>query len=189
MEIPRTRRSVRVRRREPADVADIALLRGIADGSEAAFEALWRRYGAAVHGVCRGILRDPEAAEDATQEAFARVWRSAGTVDPRRGEPVAWLMTVARNAALNVARITHAEPIGEVPGAADDARDQETVDRLWLHGALTRLPEAERAALELAYLADLSHSQVAARLDAPLGTVKARIRRGLARLTDMAEER
>lgn len=72
---------------------------------------------------------------------------------------------------------------------ADPAGEQHLVDRLWLHGALTRLPEPERRAVELAYLADLSHVQVAARLGTPLGTVKSRIRRGLGRLAEMAEER
>lgn len=178
------------RRRRPAtDVADAELFRLIADGSEVAFEALWRRYGGAVLSVCRSILRDPEAAEDATQEAFARAWRSAATVDARRGEPAAWLMTVARNAALNVARVTRPEPVARIEETPDPLDVREAVDRLWLRGALTRLPEREQVVIGLAYFSDLSHSQVAIRTGEPLGTVKSRIRRALGRLAEMAEER
>lgn len=179
----------RGRRRLAADVGDAELFRLIAGGSEVAFEALWRRYGAAVLALCRSILRDPEAAEDATQEAFARAWRAAATVDPRRGEPVAWLMTVARNSALNVARVTRPEPVAHVNEAADPGAEVEMVDRLWLQGALTRLPEREQEVIGLAYFADLSHSQVAGRIGEPLGTVKSRIRRALGRLAEIAEER
>lgn len=188
MDLPRPATGGR-RRGAVADVDDAEIFRRIAAGSDAAFEALWRRYGAAVLALCRGILRDREAAEDAAQEAFARAWRSAGTVDPRRGEPVAWLMTVARNSALNVARVTVPEPVADVAAAPEPARDQEVVDRLWLSGALTRLSAPEREAIGLAYVSGLSHAQIAERLGEPLGTVKSRIRRALARLADLADER
>jgi RNA polymerase sigma-70 factor, ECF subfamily len=178
----------RRRARPVADLDDAELFRLVAGGSEVAFEALWRRYGAAVLALCRSILRDPEAAEDATQEAFARVWRYAATVDPRRGEPVAWLMTVARNSALNVARVTRPEPVA--PGnEAGPTAEPEIVDRLWLQGALTRLTDREREVIGLAFFSGLSHVQVADRIGEPLGTVKSRIRRALLRLAEMAEER
>lgn len=186
---PRPSSSIRRRRRAACDLDDPELFRLIAGGSEAAFEALWRRYGVAVLAVCRAVLRDPAAAEDAAQEAFARVWRFAPTVDPRRGEPVGWLMTVARNSALNLARVTLPLPVPDPFERPGPGREQELIDRLWLRGALTRLPEREREAIGLVYLADLSHTQVAARIGEPLGTVKSRIRRGLARLAEMAEER
>ncbi len=189
MEIPLQRVVARRRRRPVADLGDAELFRLVAEGSEAAFEALWRRYAAAVLSLCRAILRDPEAAEDAAQETFARAWRSAATVDPRRGEPVAWLMTVARNSAINVARTMRVEAGVPANEAADPADEQEIIDRLWLQGAVTRLPERERRMIALAYLSDLSHSQVAARTGEPLGTVKSRIRRALERLAEMAEQR
>jgi RNA polymerase sigma-70 factor (ECF subfamily) len=189
MDIVRPLSAARRRRRPVADLEDAELFRLVAGGSEVAFEALWRRYGAAVLSLCRSILRDPEAAEDATQEAFARAWRSAGSVDVRRGEPVAWLMTVARNSALNIARVTRPEPVAEIDQTAGPAPEQEMVDRLWLQGALTRLPDREQEVIGLAYFSGLSHSQVAARTGEPLGTVKSRIRRALARLAEMAEER
>ena len=187
----RHQRAIGRRRRRPISALDDAeLFRLVADGSEVAFEALWTRYGAAVLALCRSILRDPDAAEDAAQEAFARAWRSAATVDPRRGEPVAWLMTVARNSAINIARMTRADtgaPAAEEP--VGHAAEQQIVDRLWLRGAVTRLPEREQEVIGLAYFSDLSHSQVAARTGEPLGTVKSRIRRALERLAEMAEQR
>lgn len=189
MEIPRPSSAVRRRRRPDSELDDAELFRLIAGGSAAAFEALWRRHGASVLALCRSILRDPDAAEDATQETFARVWRFAGSVDPRRGEPAGWLMTVARNSALNIARVTLPDPVAEPVERPGPAREQEMLDEVWLRGALTRLPEREQEALRLAYFSGLSHGQVATRLREPLGTVKSRIRRGLARLAELAEER
>lgn len=189
MNLARPLRSVGRRRRPVAELGDVELFGLIAEGSEAAFEALWRRYGSAVLGVCRAILRDPEAAEDAAQETFARVWRSAGTYDARKGRPAAWLLTVARHSAINIARVTRPEPVPQAGDEPDSAREQEIVDRLWLHGALTRLPEREQEVVGLAYFAELSHSQIAVRIDQPLGTVKSRMRKALERLAEMAEER
>lgn len=167
------------------DASDAELLRLVASGNEAAFVALWARSGAAVYSVCRRILVDPASAEDAAQDAFVRIWRNAKQFDPRRGSAAAWMYTIARNTALNLARIRHPVP-QETP--AETYRDADPVDRFWLEIGLARLSEDERTALELAYLEDLTHSQVAQRLDLPLGTVKARIRRALARLADFAEE-
>jgi len=176
-------------RRPATDIGDAELFELIAGGNEAAFEALWHRYGTALYTACLRILHDVEAAEDATQEAFVRAWRGAASVDPRRGDPAAWLMTVARNAARNVARVRHPEPVADAGAGADPAGTEDAVDRIWLHGALTRLPAPEREVIELAYFGGLSHAQVADRLAAPIGTVKSRIRRGLGRLAEMAEGR
>jgi RNA polymerase sigma-70 factor (ECF subfamily) len=181
----------RTGRGSPSEPSDQLLLAEVAHGSETAFRAIWERFGGTLYRVCREVLIDPEAAEDATQETFIRIWRSAGTFDPRRGEPAAWLVTIARNAARNVARVRVPLPSEVLEEAADPSiRGEEgTVDRVWLEGSLTRLPTDERTVIELAYFGDLSHTQVAARLDQPLGTVKTRIRRGLSRLADMADSR
>ena len=167
------------------DASDAELLRLVAGGSEAAFAALWARSGAAVYSVCRRILVDQDSAEDAAQEAFVRIWRNARQFDPRRGSAAAWMYTIARNTALNLARIRRPVPQETPPETYQDA---DPADRFWLETSLARLSEGERTALELAYFEDLTHSQVAQRLDLPLGTVKARIRRALGRLADFAEE-
>jgi RNA polymerase sigma-70 factor (ECF subfamily) len=167
------------------DATDAELLRLVAGGSEAAFAALWARTGAAVYSLCRRILVDQDSAEDAAQEAFVRIWRNAKQFDPRRGSAAAWMYTVARNTASNLARIRHPVPQETPPETYQDA---DPADRFWLETSLARLSEGERTAVELAYFEDLTHSQVAQRLDVPLGTVKARIRRALGRLADFAEE-
>lgn len=169
---------------EPSQCSDAELLSLIADGSEVAFAALWERYGAAVLRICRAVLRDPVAAEDAAQEAFVRVWRAAGSVDEKRGLPAAWLYTVARNAARNVARVRVPTPVEPPEVVAESDFEQQLVDRFWVDTALARLPSDERKAIELSYFDGLSHSQVAAALGEPLGTVKSRIRRGMARLSE-----
>lgn len=187
MDLANPLRSGRRRRPPVADLGDAELFRLVADGSEAAFEALWRRYGSAVLGVCRAILRDHEVAEDAAQETFTRVWRHARSYDPQRGRPAAWLMTVARHSAINMARMTRPEAAAPIDEGADPSDEQEAVDRVWLQGALTRLPDREREVVGLAYFSGLSHSQIATRIDEPLGTVKSRMRRALERLAEMAE--
>ncbi len=181
--LPRSRRAS-----TRSEATDEELLRLVGEGSETAFRALFDRYGSAVYRVCREVVRDDEIAEDAAQEAFVRVWRNARSVDVRRGTPAAWLMTVARNAARNVARVRVPFPT-EVEDRPDPSPGEDALlDRLWVESALGRLPEDERLAIELAYFSDLSHSQIAARLDEPLGTIKTRLRRAMGRLADIAEQ-
>jgi len=182
---------VRAQRRlaeNPSQLSDLELLELIAEGSEAAFSALWDRYGRAVYRVCRGVLRDPQAAEDATQEAFVRIWRGAPSVDASKGNPAAWLFVVARNAARNVARVRVPTPsvLSETDG--EDSHEHALIDRFWVDGAIERLSESEREVIVLAYFADLSHSQIATELGQPLGTVKSRIRRALGRMADVVGE-
>jgi RNA polymerase sigma-70 factor (ECF subfamily) len=185
------RRRIRIERRlldEPDLVTDAELLRLIGEGSEPAFRALWARYGTAIYRVCRGVLRDPEAAEDATQEAFVRIWRGSATVDESKGNPAAWLFVVARNAARNVARVRVPTPAIMHETEGEDGHEDALIDRFWVDGVLERLPESEREVVMLAYFADLSHTQIAAQLGQPLGTVKSRIRRALGRMADAAGE-
>src|SRR5260370_24021117 len=173
----------------PAEAADGELLTRIASGSEEAFRLLWDRFGAAVFTVCRRRLSDVGAAEDATQEAFTSVWRRAATFDPARGSAAAWLYAVARNAAAQLVRRGQA---GASLTVLDDRIadvENDPVIGLSLHAALTRLPPTERQVLELAYFDDMTQSQIAARLQLPLGTVKTRTRTGLHRLAGYLEGR
>ena len=163
------------------------LLAQIAAGDADAFHALWGRYRGPVHAMCLAVIGERAQAEDAVQEAFVRIWRGAGGYDPVRGVPAAWIMTVARNVARTASRTRSPLPVVHEPMAADGV--EPIVDRLWLRHALSKLSEPEQLALELAYFADLSHAQVAARLGEPLGTVKARIRRALLRLAEQVGER
>ncbi len=190
MRIDGARRAIRERLQAKAAPellvkSDEELFQLVAGGNEHAFRLLWDRFGTAVYSLCLRYLGDPQAAEDAAQEAFTAVWRRASTFDPDRGSAAAWLSTVARNAASQVARGTRRrEAILAVLPEQGAAHEDEIVMRLAVHSALTRIPHDERVVLELAYFDDLSQTQIAARLRLPLGTVKSRTRSGLRRLAE-----
>ena len=139
----------------------------------------------------RVARRDRERAEDATQETFAAVWRSAGSYRPDRGPAAPWLYAVARNAVVDRLRsrsdlpVEPPDVISHEPGPAERAESSYISWRV--HRALETLPEREREVLELAYWSGLSQSEVAGFLDIPLGTVKTRTRSALAHLADVLE--
>jgi RNA polymerase sigma-70 factor (ECF subfamily) len=173
--------------------SDADLIVKIGNGDSAAFEELYRRFARPVLGLALRLLGDRGRAEDAAQETFAAIWRSANSFSPERGSGSAWLFAVARHAIIDRARqrveLVVEEPIEE---AAVEAGPAEAVEQTWLvwqvHAALERLPERERVVLELAYWSGLSQSEVASYLNVPLGTVKTRTRAGLARLAPLLEE-
>lgn len=173
------------------DPADGELLLRIADGDVEAFELLYRRYVRAVFALALRRLGDRSRAEDAVQETFAAVWRSAGSYRRDRGPGAPWLYAVARNAIVDRARLRTDVP-GEVPDSESletgPAEAAEAAYLSWrVHRALEELPEHERTVLELAYWGDLSQSEVASFLGIPLGTVKTRTRAGLGRLAALLE--
>ncbi len=169
--------------------SDEHLLRLVANGREEAFRVVWDRFGAAVYSFCLRRLGDAGAAEDAAQEAFAAVWRRARTFDPERGSAAGWLFAVARNAASQIRREgAGRETLVAVLPDVEPAREEDKVTRLVIHAALTRIPEPERRVVELAYFADLSQTQIAQRLQLPLGTVKSRTRSALRRLAQYLED-
>jgi RNA polymerase sigma-70 factor (ECF subfamily) len=168
------------------------LLQRIADGDSAAFETLYRRFARPVFGLALRMLRDRTRAEDAVQETFAAIWRSAASYRPERGPGAPWLYAVARNAIVDRARArgeaTFAEPPEAVaPDASPDDRAESAYVSWRVHRAVQGLPEHEREVLELAYWSGLSQSEVARFLDIPLGTVKTRTRSGLAHLADLLD--
>lgn len=173
-------------------VTDGELLQRIADGDSAAFDTLYRRFARPLLGLALRLLRDRSRAEDAVQETFAAIWRSAASYRPDRGPGAPWLYAVARNAIIDRARArresTFAEPPDEASRAAGPAERAESSYVSWrVHRAVQDLPASEREVLELAYWGELSQSEVARFLDIPLGTVKTRTRTALARLSDLLE--
>jgi RNA polymerase sigma-70 factor (ECF subfamily) len=171
--------------------SDTDLLVRVADRDREAFELLYERYVRPVFGLALRRLRDRQRAEDAVQETFAAVWRSARSYRPERGPAAPWLYTVARNAIVDRQRAKVDQP-AEVPDSASGepgpADRAETSFVAWrVHRALEELPEKEREVLELAYWSELSQSEVAEYLHIPLGTVKTRTRSALARLADLLE--
>ena len=164
----------------------------VAHGDRRAFDELYRRYARSVLGLALRRLGDRGRAEDAAQEAFAAVWRSAGSYKPERGAGAPWLYTVARNAIVDGLRRTP-EPAAETPDTpAGESGPPERAEESWVawrvHRALEDLPEHERPVIELAYYGGLSQSEIADFLSLPLGTVKTRTRTALSRLADALEE-
>jgi RNA polymerase sigma-70 factor (ECF subfamily) len=173
-------------------VTDGELLQRIADGDSAAFDSLYRRFARPILGLALRLLRDRSRAEDAVQETFAAIWRSAASYRPERGPGAPWLYAVARNAIIDRARArrdaTFADPPDEAtstPGPADRAESSYVSWRV--HRAVQDLPQHEREVLELAYWGELSQREVSQFLGIPLGTVKTRTRSGLARLADLLD--
>jgi RNA polymerase sigma-70 factor (ECF subfamily) len=175
----------------PVDTTDSALLIRVAERDRAAFELLYQRYVRSVFGLALRRLRDRQRAEDAVQETFTAVWRSAGSYRPERGPAAPWLYAIARNAIVDRMRARH-EPPAEVPdlassepGPSDHAESSYVAWRV--HRALEELPDKEREVVELAYWSGLSQSEVAEFLHIPLGTVKTRTRSALSRLAGVLE--
>jgi RNA polymerase sigma-70 factor (ECF subfamily) len=172
--------------------SDAELLARVGEHDREAFEMLYGRYVRTVFGLALRRLRDRGHAEDAVQEAFAAIWRSASTYRPERGAAGGWLYTVARNAIVDRLRRNGPAAGAELPELASaepgPAQQAEDSDVAWrVHRALEELQPREREVIELAYWSGMSQSEVAEYLGLPLGTVKTRTRSGLARLASVLE--
>jgi len=178
-----------------APLSDEALLALIPtpEGDQALAE-LYDRYGRVAYGLAYRVLRDSALAEDAVQDAFLAVWRTAGTYIRERGKPSTWILTLVHRRAVDIVRReqrrripahgeTRAEP---TPGAAEEATLREK--RRAVQAALSQLPADQREAIELAYYGGLTQSELAEQLSVPLGTVKSRMFAGLRRLGDLLRE-
>src|SRR5829696_3850626 len=180
-------------RRRIRDRSDEELLEAIGAGDEAALAALYDRFGRVAYGVALRILRDQALAEDAVQEAFLAVWRSAGSYRRERAKPSTWLLTLVHRRAVDLVRREdrrRAERLDDPPedvGVAVPEEAQLRERRAAVQAALGRLPADQRQALELAYYGGYTQSELAEHLGVPLGTVKSRMFAGLSRLRDALE--
>lgn len=174
-----------------------ALLPAVAQGNVSAFEELYDRHASTVYGLLLRILANPEDAQEVLQETFVKAWTSAAMFDAVRGSEVAWLISIARSRGIDRlrARRTRADREDEAgreistftafvehATGADDAIQAE--ERQAVRGALAELPDAQRVALELAYFEGLSQSEIATRLDQPLGTIKTRMQLGMKKMRE-----
>lgn len=169
----------------------------MARGDADALAELYDRHARLIYSLALRVLRDDGDAQDVVQEVFAQLWRQAARYDDRRGNVVAWLVTVTRSRAIDRLRRRRSRP--ESP--ADDVDPTAIVDpalpiddRLLtsarastVRAAMDELPLLQRIAIELAFYEGLTHVEIAERLEMPLGTVKTRIRQGLLRLRDRLE--
>jgi len=177
----------------PAQEDDVALLKAIAARNEAALAQLYDRYRAILFGLLMRILNNREEAEDVLQEVFLQVWRKATDFDENRGRPFTWLVTLARSRGIDrlrtlaarerVAETSAREVSEDISDAATDAFKSE--QRGLVTKALSQLPDEQKRPLMLAYFDGLTQSEIAARLGAPLGTVKTRMRTGLISLREL----
>ncbi len=175
---------------------DSELLVAVRRGDRRAFAALYGRYGPDVLALCERILHQRADAEDALSDVFWEVWQRRDRYDASRGGARAYLMTLARSRAIDRLRSQAARPESRSDGGRRIDQEDELPDahaspeqsvadmdlRKRVAQALAELDDRQREAMELAYYEGLSHQQIAARLNAPLGTVKTHIRKGLARL-------
>ena len=178
---------------EQAQTADVQVLKAVARGDEQALAQLYDRYGGILLGLLVRILNSREEAEDVLQEVFLQVWRRAGDFDEERGKPFTWLVTLARSRGIDrlrslgardrVAQASARESSDEISDAASDTFRSE--QRELVTSALAQLPDEQKRPLALAYYDGLTQSEIAAKLDAPLGTVKTRMRAGMIKLREL----
>jgi RNA polymerase sigma-70 factor, ECF subfamily len=176
------------------------LVKLAANGDEAAFGILYSRLAPGLYGMAFRMMNDAKEAEDVLQEGFTYIWRKASTYDPGRSSAYAWAVMIVRNKAIDRLRARQRgeklrEKVTSQAGLFAEQIDTSAQEPLarerkaQVQEALQQIAPQQRQAVELAFFSGLTHEQIAERLGAPLGTIKARIRRGLLRLRDFFEER
>jgi RNA polymerase sigma factor (sigma-70 family) len=167
-------------------LSDESLVAGMASGERDAAAAFVRRFQSRVYGLALSIVAVPALAEDVAQEAFVKAWRHAATYDARRGRVSTWLLTLTRNCAIDAIRYRHENPMEPdlllalltAREDGDEPDDPETGAQL--QQALAELPPEQARPIVMMAFYGFTATEIAARDDVPLGTVKTRVRRGLA---------
>ena len=163
----------------------------LVDGDERALEECYQRYGPSVRGYLRRFVPSPDV-EDVLQDTFLDVWRSRGKLDPgRRFEP--WLFAIARRRAIDALRrrrgVVDVAVVRDLMGEDGNQLAEQLAWAAEVRAALAQMSAEQREAIELAYFGQLTQREIADRLGIPLGTVKARVSRGLRRLAVLMEGR
>jgi RNA polymerase sigma-70 factor, ECF subfamily len=185
--------------RQQSEREEVELLRRVAEGDWAAFGRLYDCYATPLFSLAVRILNDPKEAEDVLQEVFLQIWDKAPGFDPALGKPFNWALTFTRNKAIDRLRgsqrrqrlslemTVEANTWRDASGSAPDEieRDERTT---LIRTAMAALPAEQRQAIEMAFFSGLTQTEIAEALKQPLGTVKARIRRGMLRLRDSLEK-
>lgn len=182
--------------KQHAHLSDEALVALVARGDESALAELYDRVSRIAYGLALRVLRDERLAEDAVQEGFLGVWRTAAAFRAERAKASTWILTLVHRRAVDLVRREErrrAEPLTDEVG--DLGTVEGTEEAAWLRferervqAALRQLPDVQREALELAYYGGFSQSELAERLGVPLGTIKSRMFAGLARLRELLDD-
>jgi RNA polymerase sigma factor (sigma-70 family) len=180
--------------RDLAHLSDEALVALVARADDAALAELYDRFGRVAYGLALRVVRDPGLAEDAVQESFLAVWRSAGRFVAERAKASTWILTLVHRRAVDIVRREQprrADPLDTAPVATAETTEEEAwlrLRRTRVQEALRQLPDKQREAIELAYYGGFTQSELADRLGEPLGTIKSRMFVGLARLRELLVE-
>ena len=194
--LPRPHRAATMRS-QLAHLSDEALVALVARGDDTAVAELYDRIGRMAYGLAFRVLRDAKLAEDAVQEGFLAVWRTAASFSADRAKASTWILTLVHRRAVDLVRREQrrrTESFDEA-GGYEHGSDPSAEDAAWLHfdrvrvqEALKHLPDTQREAIELAYYGGFSQSELAERLGLPLGTIKSRMFAGLARLRELLDD-
>ena len=177
--------------RRPVQRTDEDVLASIAGGDDQGLAELYDRYGRVAYGLAYRVLRDQALAEDAVQDAFLAIWRSADGYRRERAKPSTWILTLVHRRAVDLVRrenLRRGERLEEAPEAMGSSVPEEAdlrEKRTAVQAALRELPQDQREALELAYYGGFTQSELAERLGVPLGTIKSRMFAGLTRLREL----
>lgn len=176
---------------------DWMLMHRVAAGDDQAVAELYDRFGSLVYKVARQFLPNQAEAEDAVQEVFVRLWQTADRYDPRRAKLVTWVMLIARRHLIDRIRRSAVRPATTAyendaantaaSGAGPERKSQEDEQSTKLRRRIAELPELQRVVIERAYLQGYTLREVSEQLNAPLGTVKSALSRGLERLRERAK--
>ena len=174
--------------------AEIELLRRVAQGDRQGFDELYDRFSRVLFSIAYRLLNNQEAAEDVLQDVFVQIWEKAPFYDPSRGKPMTWAITLTRNRAIDRLRsmkrrlLLQDELLQEWQSSEqlDDRSSFEAASsgdtNKMVREALQKLSKDQREAIELAFFSSLTQMEISERLKLPVGTIKARIRRGMMRL-------
>jgi RNA polymerase sigma factor (sigma-70 family) len=181
--------------RDLAHLSDEALLSLVASSDDQALAELYDRFGRVAYGLALRILRDDALAQDAVQEAFLAVWRSADRFLAERAKASTWILTLVHRRSVDLVRREdrrRGEPLESAaePAAPTTTEDEATLgfERRIVQEALAQLTPEQRETLELGYYGGLTQTELAERLGQPLGTIKSRMFTGLSRLRDLLAE-
>jgi len=177
-----------------AHLSDEALLALCERGDEDALGELYDRHGGVAYGLALRIVRNEALAEDAVQEAFLTVWRTAARFVPEQAAASTWLLTIVHRRAVDLVRREERRRSEPLNGVAEPVAQESAEDIAWLRferervqEALRQLPDEQREAIELAYYGGFTQTELAERLGQPVGTIKSRMFVGLRRLRDLLD--